>query len=175
MLSLVQLFMPPWTAACQAPLTMVFSRQEYCNGEPFPSPGDLPNPGNEPRYPAVQGSFGQSCQGSPKKKKKYSLTSINSLVPFPQVSNHPCFSISGRNIGSNYKTQLLTALCFFWPYCTWQWEEKETEATPSLSFFPLAPPASAVLVACMFPTLFQVYLLLEWTFAHSPLFRLLWF
>ena len=46
-------------------------------------------------------------------KKKYSLTSINSLVPFPQVSSHPCFSISGRNIGSNYKTQMLTALYFF--------------------------------------------------------------
>ena len=33
----------PWTAACQAPLSMEFSRQEYWSGEPFPSPGDLPN------------------------------------------------------------------------------------------------------------------------------------
>ena len=48
-----------------------------------------------------------------KRKKKYSLASINSLVPFPQVSNHPCFSISGKNIGSNYKTQLLIALLLF--------------------------------------------------------------
>ena len=38
----------PWTVACQAPLSMVFSRQEYWSGLPFPSPGDLPNPGIKP-------------------------------------------------------------------------------------------------------------------------------
>ena len=36
----------PWTVTLQAPLSMGFSRQEYWNGLPFPSPGDLPNPGN---------------------------------------------------------------------------------------------------------------------------------
>ena len=35
----------PWTVTCQAPLSMGFSRQEYCSGLPFPSPGDLPDPG----------------------------------------------------------------------------------------------------------------------------------
>ena len=44
----------PWTVACQAPLSMGFSRQEYWNGLPFPSPGDLPNPGIEPGSPALQ-------------------------------------------------------------------------------------------------------------------------
>ena len=38
----------PWTVACQAPLSMGFSRQEYCSGLPFPYPGDLPNPGIKP-------------------------------------------------------------------------------------------------------------------------------
>ena len=38
-----------WTAACQAPLSIGFSRQEYLRELPFPSPGDLPNPGIEPR------------------------------------------------------------------------------------------------------------------------------
>ena len=38
----------PWTVTCQAPLSMEFSRQEYCSGLPFPSPGDLPNPGIKP-------------------------------------------------------------------------------------------------------------------------------
>ena len=38
----------PWTVACQAPPSMGFSRQEYWSGLPFPSPGDLPNPGIEP-------------------------------------------------------------------------------------------------------------------------------
>ena len=44
----------PWTVACQAPLSMGFSRQEYWSGLLFPSPGDLPNPGTEPKSPALQ-------------------------------------------------------------------------------------------------------------------------
>ena len=44
-LSCIWLFVTPWTAAYQTPLSMGFSRQEYCSGLPFPIPGDLPNPG----------------------------------------------------------------------------------------------------------------------------------
>ena len=44
----------PWTIACQAPLSMGFSRQEYWSGLPFPSAGDLPNPGIKPGSPALQ-------------------------------------------------------------------------------------------------------------------------
>ena len=47
-LSRVQLFATPWTVAYQAPPSMGFSRQEYWSGLPFPSPGDLLNPGIEP-------------------------------------------------------------------------------------------------------------------------------
>ena len=47
-LSCVQLFATPWTVACQAPLSMGFSRQEYWSGLPCPLPGDLPNPGIKP-------------------------------------------------------------------------------------------------------------------------------
>ena len=43
----------PWTVARQAPLSVRFSRQEYWSGLPFPSLGDLPNPGIKPRSPAV--------------------------------------------------------------------------------------------------------------------------
>ena len=53
-LSRVPLFVTPWTVAYQAPLSMGFSRQEYWSGLPFPSPGDLPDPGIEPRSPAFQ-------------------------------------------------------------------------------------------------------------------------
>ena len=53
-LSRVRLFATPWTVACQAPLSMGFSRQEYWSGLPFPSPGDLPDPGIEPGSPALQ-------------------------------------------------------------------------------------------------------------------------
>ena len=44
----------PWTVACQAPVSMEFSRQDYWSGWPFPSPGDLPKPGIKPRSPALQ-------------------------------------------------------------------------------------------------------------------------
>ena len=39
--------MIPWTVACQAPLSVQFSKQEYWSGLPFPTPGDLPHPGIE--------------------------------------------------------------------------------------------------------------------------------
>ena len=50
----VRLFAAPWTVAYQAPPSMGFSRQEYWSGLPFPSPGDLPDPGIEPGTPALQ-------------------------------------------------------------------------------------------------------------------------
>ena len=49
-LSCVQLFSASWTVACQAPLSMEFSRQEYWSGLPCPTPGNLPDPGIEPRF-----------------------------------------------------------------------------------------------------------------------------
>ena len=52
--SRVRLFVTPWTVAYQASPSMGFSRQEYWSGLPFPSPGDLPNPGIEPGSPAWQ-------------------------------------------------------------------------------------------------------------------------
>ena len=54
LLSRVWLFGTPWTVAHQAPPSIEFSRQEYWSGLPFPSPGDLPNPGIEPGFPAFQ-------------------------------------------------------------------------------------------------------------------------
>ena len=52
--------MTPWTVAPQAPLSMGFPRQEHWSGLPFPSPGDLPNPGLEPTFltsPSLAGGF----------------------------------------------------------------------------------------------------------------------
>ena len=54
LLSHVRLFVTPWTVACQAPLSMGFSRQEYWSGLPFSSPGELPDPGIKPRSPGLQ-------------------------------------------------------------------------------------------------------------------------
>ena len=60
-LSHVQLLAALWTVACQAPLSMGFSRQENWSGLPSPSPGDLPNPGIKPEvlmFPAIGLSHG---------------------------------------------------------------------------------------------------------------------
>ena len=57
LLSCVRLFVTPWTVACQAPLSMRFSRQEYWNGLPLPSPRDLINSGIKAASPAVAGGF----------------------------------------------------------------------------------------------------------------------
>ena len=56
-LSRVQLFSTPQTVAHQAPLSMGFSRQEYWSRLPFLPPGDRPDPGMEPRSPALAGGF----------------------------------------------------------------------------------------------------------------------
>ena len=53
--SRVQLSATPWTVNVQAPLSMGFSRQEYWSELPFPSPGDLPDPGIKPGSPTLQG------------------------------------------------------------------------------------------------------------------------
>ena len=55
-----------WTVACQAPLSMGFSRQEYCSRLPLPSPWDLSYPGFEPvslKHFALVGGFFTKCQG----------------------------------------------------------------------------------------------------------------
>ena len=57
-LSCVRLFAAPWTVARQTPLSMGFFRQEYWSGLPFPSPGDLPDPGIEPGSPTSPASAG---------------------------------------------------------------------------------------------------------------------
>ena len=53
-LSHAQLFVTPWTVACQAPLSTGLSRQEYWSGSPVPSPEDIPDPGIKPRSSALQ-------------------------------------------------------------------------------------------------------------------------
>ena len=51
------LFVSPQTVARQAPLSMGFSRQKYWRGLPFPSPGNLPDPGIEPGSPTLQADY----------------------------------------------------------------------------------------------------------------------
>ena len=70
-LSHVRLFVIQWTVAYRAPLSMAFSRQEYWSGVPFPSPGDPPNPGIEPRSPALRADA--LLSDPPRKPSDYSF------------------------------------------------------------------------------------------------------
>ena len=77
-LSLVWLFASPWTVAYQAPPSMGLSRQEYWSGLPFPSSGNLPDPGIKPMSPVLQeDAYHLSYQSIDlKKKHKYILIQI---------------------------------------------------------------------------------------------------
>ena len=63
----------PWTVACPTPLSMEFSRQECWSGFPFPSPGNLPNPGVKPGSPALQAD---SLSNKPLGRHKQLLTTL---------------------------------------------------------------------------------------------------
>ena len=78
--SRAQLFVTLWTIAHQAPPSMGFSRQEYWSGLPFPSPGDLPNPGIEPRSPTLQADALTSAP--PGKPLEMRIGEIKWLLPF---------------------------------------------------------------------------------------------
>ena len=85
-------FATSWTAACQAPLSMGFPMQEYWSGLPFPSPGDLSDPGIELGSPASAGvdSLPLSHQGSPhwnisKPWKKEILTQVTTQMKLEDI------------------------------------------------------------------------------------------
>ena len=119
-LSRVQFFVTPWTVAKQALLSMGFSRREYWSMLPFPSPGDLPNPGIEPGSPSLQADVLPSePQGSPIFQNVVSIVSCLFIqfmrfsqqvywggLPFPPPVDHvlPEFS---------------TMTCLGWPYIAW--------------------------------------------------------
>ena len=106
-LSRVRLFVTPWTVAHQAPQSMEFSRQEYWSGLPFPSPGDLPDPGIKPGSPTLQAdalpsepqSYGQLSLF--KENVLYYLTScmhaksLQSCLTLATTYSPPAFSVHG--------------------------------------------------------------------------------
>ena len=100
LLSCVRLFVIPWTVAYWAPLSMEFSRQEYCSGLPFPSPGDLPNPGIEPGSPALQADAFTAC--ATREASKYEMDPCNSSVQMAcrfgtRIKQHQGHRLRGRS------------------------------------------------------------------------------
>ena len=92
MLSHVRLFATPWTRAWLAPLSMEYSRQEYWSGLPFPTPGDLPDPGTEPRSPALQADALPSEPPETHLQKKFYCVSTKW-----KQSNHKLISVTWKN------------------------------------------------------------------------------
>ena len=87
----VQLFVTLWIVACQAPLSMGFSRQEYWSGLPCPLPGDLPYPGIEPASlmsPALAGGLFTTSATWETWTQKYPHSNL-SCAAFPSGPQHP--------------------------------------------------------------------------------------
>ena len=118
-LSRVWLFATPWTAACQALLSMGFPRQEYWSGLPFPSPGDLPYPRIEPRSPKQKHFQMWNCSLISHNKPSFSF--------FRLPVSEPCLFVSLCNPGHLGKalptiwsawSHRPRALSFFFILCT---------------------------------------------------------
>ena len=83
----VQVFVTPWTVACQASLSMRFSREEYWSGLPCPPPGDRPDPGIEPTSPALQAdSLPAEPLGNPKNTGVGSLSLLQRISPTQELN-----------------------------------------------------------------------------------------
>ena len=101
LLSHVWLFVTPWTAGHQNPVSMEFSRQEYWSGFPFPSPGDLPNPGIKPGSPALQDSLLSEPPGK-----------LMVLVGVPQINDVEHLFVCLLSFGEMYIQSLCLVLIF---------------------------------------------------------------
>ena len=87
MLNRAQLFATPWTVACQASLSMGLFRQEYWSGLPCPPPGDLPNPGIEPRFLSLQAdSLPSELPKKPKNSRVGSLFLLQGIFPIQELN-----------------------------------------------------------------------------------------
>ena len=120
--SVVSLFVTPWTVACQAPLFMGFSRQEYWNGWLFPSPGDLPNPGIKPRSPTLQAD--SLLPEQPEKLKNTGVGSLSLLQGNFQTWESNWVIVHCR--------QMLYQLSY--PGSSWQIEGKKVETVTDFIF-----------------------------------------
>ena len=88
-------FTTPWTVAHQAPLLMGFPRQEYWSGLPFPSPGDLPDPGVEPASPALAGRF---FTAEPPRKPSVLYILAGAIIDVSQKASPTAMEVRKRSI-----------------------------------------------------------------------------
>ena len=131
--------MTPWTVAHQCPRSMGFSRQEGCSGLPVFSPGDLHNPGIEPRSPSLQvDSLPAKSQGKPKNLDVGSLSLLQGI-----------FLTQGSNPGL--------------PHCRQILYQMSHKGSPIFFFFCLHPLACGILVPQPVPASLKAKGLDHWT------------
>ena len=124
-LSRVQLFAIPWIVAHHTPLSAGFPRQEYWSELPFPSPGDLPDPGIKPRSPALAGRFFTTePPGKPTKYEKMGFSSLFQIFFHSITEMKPCYMTS-RVLG----TGLQRWLWHSWPLKQHRFELQESTYT----------------------------------------------
>ena len=92
----------PGTVARQAPLSMELSRQEYCSALPFPTPGDLPNPGIKPTLLVIPALTGGLFTSAPLGLQSYTFLSIPVSFSFSYVSRD-CFLALGSGNSMDFK------------------------------------------------------------------------
>jgi len=125
--SWVRLFVTPWTVAHQAPLSMGFSRQEYWSGLPFPSPGDLPDPGIEPRSPLLKlDSLPSEPPGKPHMSDKHKQKEWNK----PE-----CYLWTGKNGRTSQTYNMNTTQIMYHLYATWPLPNSQINHSFSASYW----------------------------------------
>ena len=112
--SRVWLFGTPWNLVHQASLSMEFSREEHWSQWPFPSPGNLPNPGTEPRSPTLQAnSLPAELQGEPKNTGMGSLSLLQGIFLTQELNQgllHGRWILYQLNNEGSWKTYKLAFL-----------------------------------------------------------------
>ena len=108
-LSFVQLFVIPWTIACQAPLSMGILQTRILEWAAMPSLGDLPNPGIKPRSPTLQANYLPS--ELPRKPKNTGVDSLSLLQGI--------FSTQESNWGLSHCRKILFLLSYQWSPLEW--------------------------------------------------------
>ena len=115
--------MIPWTLAFQDPPSLEFCRQEYWSGLPFPSPGDLPNPGTEPSSPALQAD---ALPYEPPEKPLYSNATLfprivektRNFFPFTGACDSPPTALLSWNVEHPELTRPSLFLDKVWSICS---------------------------------------------------------
>ena len=114
LLSHVWLFVTTWTVACQAPLSMGFSRQGYWSGLPFPSPGDVPNWGIKPGSPVSLALADKFSITEPPGKPNIHISHWISVIMYDSLRNN-------RRCHGTARSQSRTV--FSWPLASLSWME----------------------------------------------------